>query len=381
MKKILLYGYHDWARNIYKKLSDIHELDIFFVDKNISDGARNIFALHELVDMPNKEKAIVYICMRNAMQHEIAAEELYAMGFRQIVFLPVSARYNEQAYKMVRLWNEIYQNGYKAFSDIPSYETLLAEHKCIAGNVINIPMELVFTFKNDTVMWKYNAVHISLLESYNALYRFIYECGEMPYEYLQECYDLLGKKKHATIRDRINLYETLSERLQNDSAYYATISCPVKVENGKFYLQDAHHRANLAYHLGKDFLPVVVEDGVIDYDYLDDFYQNRNYKLFRALSDIVLAAPVGSKFHIISDKYKELIEKYMLLLLKDESLFKVEADGEDQDTGAIKGIFIQDECGYIGEICIVTSGNINKAILRNSYLIDNCIYKVKVMEF
>ena len=379
-KKLFLYGYNNRAKNVYEKLKDIQDLDISFVDKNISDAGRNIFGLHELKNMQNKDKAVVYICMQNAMQHEIAAEDLYAMGFKKIVFLPVSARYNDQAYKMVRLWNEIYQQGYEALGDVPSYEALLAEHECTSGKIIKVPMELVFVYDIGDVLKKYTNRHISLLKPYNELYRFIYAGGNEPKEYLRHFLYSGWSDEGKVIRDRIKLYEALSARMKNDSLYYSSLSCFAKVEHGKFYLLDGHHRANLAYNLGKDFLPVIVEDGIGDGDYLSNFYRGRNYKLFRALSDIVLASPEESRFNIVSDKDRELLEKYMLLLLGDVARFNVASVADEVAAGDIQVAFFQEECGYKGEICIGAHSPIDKSLLKKTYLIDNCIYKIKVME-
>ena len=319
--------------------------------------------------------------MQNAMQHEIVADMLFRMGFHYIIFLPVSSKYNMQAYKMVELWNKIYEEGIDFVIDIPRYENLINRDREKKNNIIYAPMELIFTEKNipnEYVKWRNK--HISLYEPYNQLYRYIYEGRELPKEYLQENFDLYGKKKQSTIRDRIILYEGLSSRMNNDSLYYHVMTCPVEVnESGVFNLKDGHHRANLAFHLGKDFLPVRVRDGEVNYRWLNEFMQHRNYKLFLLLSDIVLFSSDFASCNIFSVDNSSIIAKYMKLLAGDEIDILVTDDMKHMKRADLQIIFKRNRDDVIGNIYIYSRSN-ELFHMKPCYVFDNCIYHVHINE-
>lgn len=263
-KRIYLYGCNYRSEVVFRKLKDSGVRVTAFVGR--SKKGANIINLQELELVDDKDD----VCMQNAIQHEIVADILFRMGFHYIIFLLVSSKYNMQAYKMVELWSKIYEEGIDFVIDIPRCENLIKREK---NNIIYAPMELIFTEKNipnEYVKWQNK--HISLYEPYNQFRKYTYEGRELPKEYLQENFDLHGKEKQSTIRDRITLYEELSSRTNNDSLYYYVMTCPVEVsESGVFNLKDGHHRANLAFHLGKDFLSVRVRDGEVNYRWLNEF--------------------------------------------------------------------------------------------------------------
>jgi len=378
-KRIYLYGCNHRSEIVFRKLKDSGVGVTAFVDR--SKKGANIINPQELEFVDDKDNVCIYICMQNAMQHEIVADMLFRMGFHYIIFLPVSSKYNMQAYKMVELWNKIYEEGIDFVIDIPRYENLINRDREKKNNIIYAPMELIFTEKNipnEYVKWRNK--HISLYEPYNQLYRYIYEGRELPKEYLQENFDLYGKKKQSTIRDRIILYEGLSSRMNNDSLYYHVMTCPVEVnESGVFNLKDGHHRANLAFHLGKDFLPVRVRDGEVNYRWLNEFMQHRNYKLFLLLSDIVLFSSDFASCNIFSVDNSSIIAKYMKLLAGDEIDILVTDDMKHMKRADLQIIFKRNRDDVIGNIYIYSRSN-ELFHMKPCYVFDNCIYHVHINE-
>ena len=167
-KHFYLYGYNNRAETVQKKLIDSGMDVISIIDTNKKGS--NIISPEKLKYLRTKADICVYICMQNAMQHEIVAEKLFYMGFRYIVFLPVSSKYNMQAYKMVELWNGIYEGGIDSSNKIPRYETFLKKDNLRKNNIVYAPMELVFTDKNTIDSYKkWENKHISLFEPYNQL--------------------------------------------------------------------------------------------------------------------------------------------------------------------------------------------------------------------
>ena len=378
-KRIYLYGCNHRSEIVFRKLKNSGVGVTAFVDR--SKKGANIINPQELEFVDDKDNVCIYICMQNAMQHEIVADMLFRMGFHYIIFLPVSSKYNMQAYKMVELWNKIYEEGTDFVIDIPRYENLINRYREKKNNIICAPMELIFTEKNipnEYVKWRNK--HISLYEPYNQLYRYIYEGRELPKEYLQENFDLHGKKKQSTIRDRIILYEGLSSRMNNDSLYYHVMTCPVEVnESGVFNLKDGHHRANLAFHLGKDFLPVRVRDGEVNYRWLNEFMQHRNYKLFLLLSDIVLFSSDFASCNIFSVDNSSIIAKYMKLLAGDEIDILVTDDMKHMKQADLQIIFKRNRDDVIGNIYIYSRSN-ELFHMKPCYVFDNCIYHVHINE-
>lgn len=378
-KRIYLYGCNHRSEIVFRKLKDSGVGVTAFVDR--SKKGANIINPQELEFVDDKDNVCIYICMQNAMQHEIVADMLFRMGFHYIIFLPVSSKYNMQAYKILELWNKIYEEGIDFVIDIPRYENLINRDREKKNNIIYAPMELIFTEKNipnEYVKWRNK--HISLYEPYNQLYRYIYEGRELPKEYLQENFDLYGKKKQSTIRDRIILYEGLSSRMNNDSLYYHVMTCPVEVnESGVFNLKDGHHRANLAFHLGKDFLPVRVRDGEVNYRWLNEFMQHRNYKLFLLLSDIVLFSSDFASCNIFSVDNSSIIAKYMKLLAGDEIDILVTDDMKHMKRADLKIIFKRNRDDVIGNIYIYSRSN-ELFHMKPCYVFDNCIYHVHINE-
>lgn len=378
-KRIYLYGCNHRSEIVFRKLKNSGVGVTAFVD--ISKKGANIINPQELEFVDDKDNVCIYICMQNAMQHEIVADMLFRMGFHYIIFLPVSSKYNMQAYKMVELWNKIYEEGIDFVIDIPRYENLINRDREKKNNIIYAPMELIFTEKNIPNEYaKWRNKHISLYEPYNQLYRYIYEGRELPKEYLQENFDLHGKKKQSTIRDRIILYEGLSSRMHNDSLYYHVMTCPVEVnESGVFNLKDGHHRANLAFHLGKDFLPVRVRDGEVNYRWLNEFMQHRNYKLFLLLSDIVLFSSDFASCNIFSVDNSSIIAKYMKLLAGDEIDILVTDDMKHMKQADLQIIFKRNRDDVIGNIYIYSRSN-ELFHMKPCYVFDNCIYHVHINE-
>lgn len=378
-KRIYLYGCNYRSKVVFRKLKVSGVRVTAFVDR--SKKGANIISPQELELVDDKDNVCIYICMQNAMEHEVVADMLFSMGFHYIVFLPVSSKYNMQAYKMVALWNRIYEDGIDSTIEVTRYENLIEREQDIKNNIIYAPMELIFTEKNiSNEDMKWQNKHISLYEPYNQLYRYIYEGRELPQKYLQNNFDLLGKEKQSTIRDRIILYESLSSRINNDSLYYHVMTCPVEVsESGVFNLKDGHHRANLAFHLGKDFLPVRLHSGEVNYKWLNDFMQHRNYKLFLLLSDIVIFASDFVSCSIFSVDNSLIIKKYMKLLAGNEIDILVTDDMHHMTQADLQIIFKRNQDDVTGNIYIYSRSN-ELFHMKPCYVFDNCIYHVHVNE-
>lgn len=378
-KRIYLYGCNYRSEVVFSKLKDSGVRVTAFVDR--SKKGAHIINPQELELVDDKDNVCIYICMQNAMEHEIVADMLFNMGFHYIVFLPVSSKYNMQAYKMVELWNRIYEEGIDSVIDIPRYENLIKRVCIIKDDIVYAPMELIFTDNNlpkEYMIW--NNKHISLYEPYNQLYRYIYEGGGTPQEYLQVNFDVFGKNKQSTIKDRIILYESSSTRMNNDSLYYRNMICPVEVgSSGHFNLKDGHHRANLAFHLGKDFLPVRVCGGEINYQWFNEFMQHRNYKLFLLLSDIVLFASDFASCNIFSVDNSSIIAKYMKLLAGDGVDILVTDDMQHMKQADLQIVFKRRLDDAIGNVYIY-SKNSDLSHMKPCYVFDNCIYYVHINE-
>lgn len=378
-KRIYLYGCNHRSEVVFRRLKDSGVGVTAFIDR--SKKGENIINPQELEFVDDKDNVCIYICMQNAMQHEIVADMLFRMGFHYIIFLPVSSKYNMQAYKMVELWNRIYEEGIGSVIDIPRYENLITRDTDEKNNIVYAPMELIFTRKNFLKEYRnWENRHISLYEPYNQLYRYIYMGDKTPEEYLKENFDLVGKEKQSTIRDRVILYESLSRRINDDSRYYHVMTCPVEVsESGVFNLKDGHHRANLAFHLGKDFLPVMVHGGEVNYRWLNEFMQHRNYKLFLLLSDIVLYSLDFASCNIFSVDNSSIIAKYMKLLAGDEIDILVTDDMQHMNNADLQVIFKRSRDDIIGNVYIYGRSS-DLSHMKHCYVFDNCIYYVHINE-
>ena len=378
-KRIYLYGCNHRSEVVFRRLKDSGVGVTAFVDR--SKKGANIINPQELEFVDDKDNVCIYICMQNAMQHEIVADMLFRMGFHYIIFLPVSSKYNMQAYKMVELWNRIYEEGIGSVIDILRYENLITRDTDEKNNIVYAPMELIFTRKNFLKEYRnWENRHISLYEPYNQLYRYIYMGDKTPEEYLKENFDLVGKEKQSTIRDRVILYESLSRRINDDSIYYHVMTCPVEVsESGVFNLKDGHHRANLAFHLGKDFLPVKVHGGEVNYKWLNYFMSHRNYKLFLLLSDIVLFASDFVSCRIFSVDNISIIKKYMKLLAGNEIDILVTNDMQHMKQAELHIIFKRSRDDVIGDVYIYSKSS-DLSYMKQCYVFDNCIYHVHINE-
>lgn len=372
--KFYLYGCNSRSQIVSKRLEDSGANIVSFIDRD--KQGFNIVKPQELELLQCKDNVCIYICMQNAMQHEIVADILYKMGFHYIIFLPVSCKYNMQAYKMVKLWNQIYETGINFTEDIPRYEDFIHADLISENNILYAPMELIFTEVNKNDKW--GDKHISLYERNNELYRYIYEGGVLPQAYLQINNELFGKEVQSTLRDRIILYESLSIRINNDSLYYRNMICPVVFsESGHFNLEDGHHRANLAFHLGKEFLPVRISSGEVNYQWLNDFMHCRNYKLFLLLSDIVLWASNFKSCSVFSVDNNFIMNKYLKLLSSNKTDIFVTDDMHHMKQADLQIIFRRRPDGVIGDIYV---HGISKDLshMKPCYVLDNCIYYVHI---
>ena len=181
------------------------------------------------------------------------------------------------------------------------------------------------------------------------------------------------------MRDRITLYESLSKRMKNDSLYYRTLNCSAEVsDSGIVYLKDGHHRANLAFHLGKDFLPVRIHAGKINYQQLNDFMKERNYKLFLLLSDIVLSISEFMSCSIFSVDNKQIIMKYMKLLSRNKNVnIFVTDDMQCMKQADLRIVFKRNIEDTTGSVYINTDCDIFEH-MKSCYVFDNCRYHIYI---
>ena len=380
IKNFYLYGCNHRSEIVFRKLQEFGANVISFVDSY--KKGHNIISPQDLESLTDKDNVCIYLCMQNAIQHEIVADMFFHMGFHYIIFLPVSDKYNMQAYKMINLWNSIYEGDGNFLLDIPRYENFIGKEKMQNSNVLYVPMELIFTGREFMpVNNRWESRHISLYESYNQLYRHIYESGELPYEYLQNNFALFWEKRKEIIKDRIVLYENLSQRIRDDSLYYRAMTCPVEASGtGIFILQDGHHRANLAFHLGKDFLPVRIHAGKINYQQLNDFMRERNYKLFLLLSDIVLSVSDFMSCSIFSVDNKQIIMKYMKLLSRNKNVnVFVTDDMQCMKQADLRIVFKRNIEDAAGSVYINTDCDIFE-YMKSCYVFDNCRYHIYINE-
>lgn len=277
-KKVYLYGYNTFFDKHDSIIKNIRENGVSqyggVIDRNVENlpvAAKNLEEF--LKDLHGEKSDYAFILnFMNANMHVKVAEELYQLGFNNIVFLPFDKRYSLPKSRIMRqLYNSILY-GQSINIEIPTYDEMLAvlerdiirEYDDYIEYWIGIEKLHIKEFRteddvdNAYPLSPFGGVPILDFTYYRELFDYLYDSGKYPMGYLVNT--AAGRDYDSFINDRRVLFEKMKDKLKYDPEYY--IDSPILVEerdDGELTVLDGVHRAFFLYYQGYKKVPVILK--------------------------------------------------------------------------------------------------------------------------
>lgn len=256
-----------------------------FIDKN-ADRIKMEEKVYSLKDTVHCDKrGIIVVCVHNSLWHEEIAENLFEMGFCNILFIPTDCERNIYFYNTMC-------SAYEKFStcdydDLCKIEIPCMEHmkrgdfdernflfRREAGFVVcAVPIELIFIAGTEAIPGykpvtekEWNS-DIPFVQGGQMIQLFDYFSGKSgwvyPSEYLETFKNVNSKNMDYTaedfLRNRYELFIFLNSRMRGEMRYFHE-EAPSLVTYDKghrhFSLIDGHHRCAFLYTKGIRYMPV-----------------------------------------------------------------------------------------------------------------------------
>ena len=272
-KDVYLYGYGRNTENIKRNLLKAGIAVKGIIDRR-ADAFGNPFivpfeAMNKKYDI-EKDVVVFVLGMQSAFTQEMVAGELFAWGYRQIIYAPIEhmngnqfvLSYLRKCY--LRIQNE--RSGYELY---PVYELLheleteIVIVECFKNRIeALVSIEYVRSFAGDdsynAEIMRYRNKPFKAFSYLNELYDYFYQEGPFPEHYLK--YYMNGTKDVSFLEDRRRLYDIFLTYWK-ESGLDFFIECPVSgrlSDEGMFNLEDGNHRASFLSCVGSPYIPMLI---------------------------------------------------------------------------------------------------------------------------
>ncbi len=280
--KYILYAGGELGRNTLSKLQANNNEVICFLDKKAKGVFENVKILMpdtDELDNKIKEESIVVICLNAGMLHKEVAEELYALGFEKIVFLPMEYSINyEEKIELTNLYNRALK-GEDIGDKVKPYAVYRenkykdsATIRCEDGwRLIWVGQEILFS--ENKLEWSGDRSKIHMINDGIDVNLNVYYWFHNLFDYLdgdrEECDSYLSIFKleantEAAIRklqDRERLYSVLKKHRANGLGFFIEAASEAKWnKKGYFNIAGGNHRTICLQHLGYVYYPVKINE-------------------------------------------------------------------------------------------------------------------------
>lgn len=295
-KKIVIYGFSVKGKAVADHLKTQYNVVGFF-DRNakkIKDFKdKNIFSLEEgkRKFFSQKENVIIFISIANVFEHKNIADELFQLGFENIIFFPdYSFNPNIPAVKKMKMMFHCLLNGQIVpdevvckYNSLKQYSNSLVIEQTKDQVVFYLPIELIFTGDRKSFLSNSNQD----VGSYNALKKlpFYFDIPVAGFSYYLDLFDffegnknegfnpyyiwkaamtkkhkLTSDDKRRLLQDRYSVYSNLSSSLAVNNNFFTANPIDVKLSrNGYFFVEDGSNRCCFFISKGLRFIPAKID--------------------------------------------------------------------------------------------------------------------------
>ena len=276
-KKICLYGYGERAISLSGKLEKFEKYIDFNAEKI---GVENVISPTQFYNMitDNKDNWCIIICMQNALQHSIVANELYNEGFNNIIYIDLSENCNTlYNSKMRDIYLKLLYSNIDYDFEVPTFSAINKKKSLIDMNIIReydeyiefwCPLGNVYVDNRkglalSEARWKevkvYYDRNITEFKPYIDFYDYLN--GDLTnVNCLTLYFEIIGKEpSEEAISDRKKLFQMMRTKMKYDPSYFIDTPSPAKWnKKGYFNLTDGHNRCIFLYKNGYKKLPIIV---------------------------------------------------------------------------------------------------------------------------
>lgn len=281
--EILLYGYNLYCKKQADLLLDGEYKAVGIIDKN-ADGReryRGIEIVNSIEQFSISKKTCIFIMLQNGMQHWEIARGLYRHGVKRIVFLPMRSdfysddiqsefiiQYNymlEGAYDLMRvpyLCDEMFRLVWKTWRAAKRLDN--------GQSIVWVKKELLRTTMKEPEQYRdipivgfmpYFNLFFTLAGDKKDISEYIKLYGLTPFpETSVEAHDYVIAKRQS-------LFDYFEDKFRTGSIDYFVAAAPKAVWNTNGYLNlcEGQHRCVYLLTKGIDYLPVRVDQAVINH--------------------------------------------------------------------------------------------------------------------
>jgi hypothetical protein len=250
-----------------------------FIDKRASEiGLFNNLPVWFLEKVPGeiKEKAVVFVAVKNMFDHNLIVKKLLQYNFNRIIYKPYSVLINDPSNEdndINLVYEDLYSGLGKYEYNIPmTYQVdvnYIKDYAIISQNDENVTalIPLDFIFFNGGESW--NNVNILTLFTHLDLFDFFSGNVNKSCESYLDCYCIpSARKENITISDswkqnvlhnRAMIYEQMNIALHTDRDFFNRNAVEaVWNRNGYFLLKSGKHRVSFLISKGYYYIPLVL---------------------------------------------------------------------------------------------------------------------------
>ena len=295
-ERIIIYGAGELGRRTCACLKERNMQIVAFLDKKVMGKIDETLVLSpydEFLTLEERAIDVVIICINAGNDHRQIADELYANGYKKIVFLPLNyAMPYDTKIQLTQLYNKAL-SGEFIWSDVREYDEYIEREWCEDavirehGEWVWVWMNHEILFSEDYFNWKGDKEKILLVNDGKDVNLNAYYWYHELFDYIdgikQDCQNYLSifaiqqntKKGIDKICDREKLVIDLNLKLSYGLEFFVEAASEVSW-NSKGYcnLVGGHHRTIFLQHKGYVYYPVKMQkkDYIIwkNHDCLED---------------------------------------------------------------------------------------------------------------
>ena len=383
-KKVILYG----AASIGKRVCDVYEkagLSIeCFIDNRSSEipvfKGYNVYSITDptLTDKTGDDY-YVFISVKNVFEHTNIANKLIEIGFKNIIYMPISVingHGNTEQKRLYNAYSSISLGHFEEVGELPkslkkdmfflSNESIIAEDDQWVTAFISI--EQLYTDRKTRKTPWFSRPVLCLLPHID-LFRYISGDNRYSYRrYLDFCIEsainsdiiITDAWKDNIIKNRSMVYEHMSHSMELESDFFVRNAPMVTYdrENGVFNLNSGKHRAAFFVSIGRKYIPVKVDR--TDYElYINSEKVNKLIELLYNRGIDELAAPIPHPFFFnYPCETKEFYYGFIYWLMyhiADDIYSKY----SDLDFSRLNIFCAMDDYGFVERVLIRAGANVN----------------------
>lgn len=248
---------------------------------SFQQGTVKLYTPNEFMLLDEKETSIVIVCLRNALEQEKVAKELYRGGVQYILYLPMQEGGNlENRHKLRMAYQMLFRGEFENI-ELPEYQEENNQRGLCNKNIIineyfdsivfycpneylhvattDIMEEQTSNRKVAKLLYKYADTKLEKFTPYLELFDYLSgKSLQKPYMYLQARRETI-EEQDKLLSDRKKLYDIYEKSFVYEQQFFndSPVNCRWN-RNGYFNVVDGLHRAHYLISKGCRSIPIIV---------------------------------------------------------------------------------------------------------------------------